>query len=1005
MPHRFEALEERLALTTDLPGDVDASLADVQVVTTQEIRFEAEDLSYKSSGAPFEDGWVLTIKGSIGEFLNFGTAGSYSVTVAAYGTPLGGMGPELALIVDGVSIAAIEVDSTLLADYVFTLEVDAGIHEIRLGFINDDVSLTEDRNLFLDAVTFGIEADTWTPPVVVTKAEWQAVMQQREDDLLAETDALIDANRKGDATITVVDLHGNAIENASITVEQTSHSFLFGANLFMYERLPTPEQNAAYLQLFQDVFNYAAVPFYWGTIETAEGVRDYSYTDALVHWAVENGIQLKGHAPIWNFDTIWPDWIEGTPTLAQQSDFLTELMERYADAIDSWDVVNEAFHRDGIDYAALYTLADSIDPTGDLLLNEFGAFADGAENLYNFFQNVLGTFPVDGIGLQAHQPPFERFGMTQIWDVLTKYGALGQPIHISELSPTSDNAPFTGNGWDGFWTEAAQADYAERFYRTAFAHPDVVEISWWDFTDQGAIFPGGGMLRSDLTPKPVYNVIKNLITDVWHTSLLGSTGSSGGVNLRGFYGSYDVTVEWNGRVTSASFVLEEGTTNSWTIVLNTDADPLATAGGPYTVFEGLGVVIDASDSTSSVEGAVLSFAWDLNGDGDFSDASGPGQVLSWNTLRLLGMGDGPSTHAVYVRVSDQFGGSTIAEATIDVVNVAPIAAITGPSSAVRGESRAFTLLAQDPSLDDRAAGFTFSIDWNGDGTVDELVSGLSGTTVTHVFQREGSYDVKVTATDKDGAESSVATMSVTVSSWELRADASDPAKTDLIWGGTPGSDAYGFIPGFVVVQIEDNRFFVNPQLRFVGSFNGKLIVYGQGSSDLLFADVLSSSVIFFGGDGDDVLVGGRGADTIYGGAGNDIVFGGTLSVDLGDVLIGNAGDDFIVGHYGADSIDGGAGQDLIVAGTLFFAELPIAAYSIQSEWLASRPIEEKIANLTGTGGPGNNGQTFLVPGSTTLNDDAVDQVLGEADADWFIVDIDTDIALVVASDGDQLLDI
>ncbi len=97
---------------------------------------------------------------------------------------------------------------------------------------------------------------------------------------------------------------------------------------------------------------------------------------------------------------------------------------------------------------------------------------------------------------------------------------------------------------------------------------------------------------------------------------------------------------------------------------------------------------------------------------------------------------------------------------VRVVNVAPTASVTGSSSGTPGQAQNFTLLASDPSSVDQAAGFTFKIDWDGDGNVDQTVSGASGTIVPHTFAAGGTYNVRVTATDKDGGVSTVSTLAV-----------------------------------------------------------------------------------------------------------------------------------------------------------------------------------------------------------------------------------------------------
>lgn len=326
-------------------------------------------------------------------------------------------------------------------------------------------------------------------------------------------------------------------------------------------------------------------------------------------------------------------------------------------------------------------------------------------------------------------------------------------------------------------------------------------------------------------------------------------------------------------------------------------------------------------------------------------------------------------------------------------NQLPTASIAGPASAVRGQDRVFLLSAADPDPADQAANFTFDIDWNGDGTFDETVIGPTGLSVTHVFSQSGDYTVQVRATDQNGGSSVMITHAISVVAWELQTDAVDPGKTNLVWGGTDGFDAFGFLPGIVLIQALGNQFFVTPRVEFLPGFNGRLIVFAQGAGDLVFADVLTSPVEFHGGAGDDVLVGGRGADWLDGGDGNDMLFGGTLETDGDDSLFGGAGDDFLVGHLGADLLRGGVGQDLLVAGRLWFLDLPSAAFALQAEWTSGRPIAERVANLSGTGvGPRFNGDYFLTPGVTALTDSAVDQVLGDDDADWLLYDFAQDLA-------------
>ena len=47
----------------------------------------------------------------------------------------------------------------------------------------------------------------------------------------------IEANRKGDARLTVLDEQGKPVPNARVKVIQKNHEFRFGANLFLLDEL------------------------------------------------------------------------------------------------------------------------------------------------------------------------------------------------------------------------------------------------------------------------------------------------------------------------------------------------------------------------------------------------------------------------------------------------------------------------------------------------------------------------------------------------------------------------------------------------------------------------------------------------------------------------------------------------------------------------------------------------------------------------------------------------
>src|SRR5439155_23431825 len=108
------------------------------------------------------------------------------------------------------------------------------------------------------------------------------------------------------------------------------------------------------------------------------------------------------------------------------------------------------------------------------------------------------------------------------------------------------------------------------------------------------------------------------------------------------------------------------------------------------------------------------------------------------------------------------------------VRVPPTASITGPSAGVRGQALAFTFGASEPGLPAGTA-FTYRIDWDGNGTVDETVSGPTGKQVSHAYASSGTYTVRVYATDPAGVAGAVVTKLVSITAAALQTHPSDSA--------------------------------------------------------------------------------------------------------------------------------------------------------------------------------------------------------------------------------------
>ncbi len=392
-----------------------------------------------------------------------------------------------------------------------------------------------------------------------------------EAEFLAKAERSMEQCRKGDAVLSFKDSKGQPLVNATVQIDQTGHEFLFGCIAFELVRsnnLPNPD---LWKQRFSELFNFAVFPFYWASYERQPGTTPRDETLAAVKWCQERGITTKGHPLVWTNQAGTPKWLlELSPEESEDRMLkrVTREVSGFAGVIDIWDVVNEPTHcpawkrigakppaprveEEVLDYIdKAFRAAHQANPKAHLILNEYMVTARQPDR-ERFYQLVAklkqrGT-PISGLGIQAHEPREEWFSPEKVRTTLDRLGELGYPLHITEFIPQSGGKPITGGWREGTWTEEAQAEFAEQFYRLCFGHPAVVSINWWGLSDRQIWLPGGGLLRADYEPKPVYTRLKDLIHRQWQTNLMAETDEKGRVAFRGFYGAYDITIEQIGR--------------------------------------------------------------------------------------------------------------------------------------------------------------------------------------------------------------------------------------------------------------------------------------------------------------------------------------------------------------------------------------------------------------------------------------------------------------------------
>ena len=424
----------------------------------------------------------------------------------------------------------------------------------------------------------------------------------------------IEKYRKGDAVLKITDKNGNPVKGVTVKAVQKSHEFRFGANLFMLDELETQEKNETYKRLFADTFNLATLPFYWDALEPERGKTRYAKDspkiyrrpapDLCIEFCEKYGIEPREHALA--YDHFFPKWLydaDVDEVKAALEERYKQVAERYADKIRTIEITNEmewlngktAFYDQPDFIMWCFEKAQTYFPNNQLAINEGTnlCWEDSCrvtDKYYAYIEaNMLKGARIDAIGMQYHL--FHRredayvatrktLNPESLYRHMDLYAQFGKPLQITEVT-------IPAYSWEEE-DEQVQAEILEQLYSIWFSHPSVEQIVYWNVIDgyayvadldpekiaasQGDMTVGenyyhGGLLRFDMTPKPAYYTIKNLIQNVWHTEETLVTSENGTCSFRGFYGEYELEFDENGKTMKKTVSLSSKDDNEITVVL------------------------------------------------------------------------------------------------------------------------------------------------------------------------------------------------------------------------------------------------------------------------------------------------------------------------------------------------------------------------------------------------------------------------------------------------------
>ncbi len=271
-------------------------------------------------------------------------------------------------------------------------------------------------------------------------------------------------------------------------------------------------------------------------IHPEQDVYDFTPGDGVVEFAEENGMLVRGHPLVWDFQL--PEWVksayeEGEMTrdewAALLRDHITTVVSHYRGRIYAWDVVNEAIASDGTlrdtiwlrtigpEYIALaFRWAHEADPGALLFYNDNGGegINPKSQAIYAMVQGLQREgVPIHGVGLQTHTwvngPPAEG----ELVQNIKRLGDLGLTVHITEMdvrlqySSLNDEAKL-----------ANQAELYERVFNVCLEAPNCEAFVVWGPTDRHSWIPGHTdspdaplLFDDNYQPKPAYETIMGVL--------------------------------------------------------------------------------------------------------------------------------------------------------------------------------------------------------------------------------------------------------------------------------------------------------------------------------------------------------------------------------------------------------------------------------------------------------------------------------------------------------------
>lgn len=388
-----------------------------------------------------------------------------------------------------------------------------------------------------------------------------------------EAEERIEAHRKSDLEVTVVDAENNPLADATVTIEMLEHDFKWGTHITLDKIAGNVNQDDTYQSRLLDIdgeghrLNWV-VPgnsFKWPGWEENWMTTPAEKVNA-VNWLKDEGFKIRYHT------LVWPSWYNSPIDLEANADDPAYIINRtnnwinditsypgLVDMFDEFDIINESTTERDYEYALagyngyvtgreyyidLINQLDGIYPNTPQVINDYITLSrqqtQGAE--YDFLKNTLhevvdGGADLNGIGFQGHIGTFPT-SIYEVEQVLNDFAdEFDMPLKITEYDMTSDGV-----------TDELAGEYFDDFLTMTFSIPEVDMFMLWGLWD-GSHWQGNGVyFYENWDLKPAGEVAIQRLFNDWWTNESDFTDENGAVIYRPFKGSHQITIEFEDQV-------------------------------------------------------------------------------------------------------------------------------------------------------------------------------------------------------------------------------------------------------------------------------------------------------------------------------------------------------------------------------------------------------------------------------------------------------------------------